>query len=189
MRKSLISLLALALLASLSLVQQGCGHDHDENKHGNITTLQVILTDGSTTISAKAVDLDGDGGNPPVVETLTLPAGRPFSGRIELLDESVNPPVSRTGEIERDADTHLFRFTVLGGAQGRVIVSNLNTDSKGQPFGTRFNLQVTSGGAANGELRILLEHHDTGDKGAGIFDTDIEATFPVVIQAAPIASN
>ncbi len=189
MRKSLISLLTLALLASLSLIQQGCEHSHDEDKHGNITTLQVILTDGSTTISAKAVDLDGDGGNPPVIDTLTLPAGRSFTGRIELIDESVNPPVSRTGEIERDADTHLFRFTVLGGAQGRVIVSNLNTDSKGQPFGMRFNLQVTSGGAANGELRILLEHHDTGDKGAGIFDTDIEATFPVVIQAPPIASN
>ncbi|MFQ3598243.1 MAG: hypothetical protein SNJ55_03175 [Chloroherpetonaceae bacterium] len=189
MRKSFFSLLALAMIASISLLQQGCGHDHDESKHGNITTMEVILTDGSTTIRAKAVDLDGDGGNPPVVDTLRLPAGRSFNGRIELIDESVNPPVSRTGEIERDADTHLFRFTVLDGAQGRVIISNLNNDSKGQPFGMRFNLQVTSGGSANGSLRILLEHHDTGDKGAGIFDTDIEATFPVVIQAASVASN
>ncbi len=189
MRKSLISLFALALIASLSLVQQGCGHDHDENKHGNITTMEVILTNDTDTISVKAVDSDGDGGNPPVVDTLRLPAGRSFRGRIELLDESVNPPVSRTAEIERDADTHLFRFTVLGGAQGRVIISNLNTDTKGQPFGMRFDLQVTSGSSAIGSLRILLEHHDTGDKRAGIFDTDIEATFPVVIQAAPIASN
>ncbi len=189
MRKSHFSLIMLALIASLSLVQQGCEHDHDENKHGNITTLEVILTDDSTEVRAKAIDLDGDGGNPPVVQTLTLQAGRSYTGRIELLDESVNPPVSRTAEIERDADTHLFRFTVLAGAQGRVIISNLNLDSKGQPFGMRFNLQVTSGGAANGELQILLEHHDTGDKGAGVFDTDIEAVFPVVIQAATIASN
>jgi len=191
MRNSFFSLLALAVIASLSLVQVGCGHDHDEDKHGKITTMQVILTDvtGGNTISAKAVDLDGDGGNPPVVDTLTLQAGRSYTGRIELLDESVDPPISRTEEIRRDADTHLFRFTVLRGAQGRVIVSNLDTDSKGQPFGMRFNVQVTSGGAANGGLRILLEHHDTGDKGAGIFDTDIEAEFPVVIQTASVASN
>ena len=76
MRNLFFSLLALAVIASLSLVQQGCGHDHDEDKHGKITTMHVILTDGATTISAKAVDLDGDGGNPPVVETLTLQAGR-----------------------------------------------------------------------------------------------------------------
>ena len=189
MRNSFFSLLALALMASLSLVQQGCGHDHDEDKHGKITTMQVILTDGNTTVSAKAVDLDGDGGNPPVVDTLTLQAGRSYTGRIELLDESVDPPISRTEEIRRDADTHLFRFTVLRGAQGRVIISNLDRDSKGQPFGMRFNVQVTSGGAANGGLRILLEHHDTGDKGAGIFDTDIEAEFPVVIEATAVASN
>jgi hypothetical protein len=190
MRNSFFSLLALAVMASLSLVQQGCGHDHDdENKHGKITTMQVTLTDDSTTISAKAVDLDGDGGNPPVVDTLTLQAGRSYTGRIELLDESVDPPISRTEEIRRDADTHLFRFTALQGAQGRVIVSNLDTDSKGQPFGMRFNVQVTGSAAANGGLRILLEHHDTGDKGAGIFDTDIEAEFPVVIQATAVASN
>jgi hypothetical protein len=189
MRKSLISLLALALIASLSLVQQGCGHEHDENKHGNITTMEVILTNGGTELRVKARDLDGDGGNPPVVDTLTLQAGLIYTGRIELSDESVTPTQSRTAEIENFSDTHLFRFTPLQGAQGRVIVSNLNPDSKGQPFGIRFDLQSTSGGTANGSLRILLEHHDTGDKGSGIFDTDIEATFPVVIQSAPVASN
>lgn len=189
MRKLISSIALFALVASLSSLQVGCGHEHDENKHGNITTLELILTDGATTIRAKAVDLDGDGGNPPRVDTLELPAGRSFSGRIELLDESVNPPVSRTAEIERDADTHLFRFTVLGGAQGRVIISNLNRDSKGQPFGMRFNLQVTDGGAARGELRVLLEHHDTGDKSAGIYDTDIDVTFPVAINPVAIATN
>ncbi|MCS6988287.1 MAG: hypothetical protein NZM06_02105 [Chloroherpetonaceae bacterium] len=189
MRKLVSFLASLATVASLSLAQIGCGHEHDENKHGNITTLEVILTDGSTTIRAKAVDLDGDGGNPPRVDSLFLPAGRSFSGRIELLDESKNPPQSRTEEIRRDADTHRFRFSVSGGAQGRVIVSNLDRDSKGQEFGMRFDLRITSGAATQGSLRITLEHHDTGDKSAGIFDTDIDATFPVLIGASAIASN
>jgi hypothetical protein len=108
MRNSFFSLLALAVMASLSLVQRVRTRPRREQTRQHHDNASDFNRRAATTISAKAVDLDGDGGNPPVVDTLTLQAGRSYTGRIELLDESVDPPISRTEEIRRDADTHLF---------------------------------------------------------------------------------
>jgi hypothetical protein len=172
---------------AVAALQSGCKHDHSEDEHGNITTVRMSLvpSGGSSAITVNARDIDGPGGNPPQVDTLRLVAGSAFSASVELKDESVTPMQDRTQEIRNFSDTHFFRYTTSGNVQSRMQMSNFDLDTKGQPFGMRFQLQVSAGNAATGSLRVLLEHHDTGDKSSGMYETDIEVVFPVVITAAP----
>lgn len=126
-------LLAGALCAALMLGIGGCKKDNpadpgDQNPQELITTVILILDHPTNRHEVRAVwrDLDGPGGNPPVIDTLKLEAGVTYSGEVLLLNEQQSPPDTVSHEVEEEADVHLIVYTVggaIGGSSPLVTVT------------------------------------------------------------------
>ena len=164
-----------------------CSKDDDPapevvNEEEVITTLEVTLTSGSSTIIMKTQDLDGDGPNPPVVTVSgNLTSGIVYDGAIKVLNELETPAEDITEEVEEESDEHQFFFTPGGGLD--VTTEYSNFDSTGNNLGTQFKL--TTGSASSGRLTFTLRHEPTKPN-SGLVDaggeTDVEATFNITID-------
>lgn len=130
-------------------------------------------------------DLDGDGGNAPVIHADTLSPDSTYTVEIEVLNESVSPAEDITAEILAEGVDHQFFFQFAG---ANVTATYTDTDANGLPIG--LNSNWTIGAASNGSVVITLRHQpdksatgvSAGDITNAGGDTDIEVTFPVVID-------
>lgn len=180
--------LSIALLATV-LTISSCTVDEpeDPNEEEVITTLRYILTptNGGDAVVLEFQDLDGDGGNAPIITADTLAANTAYSGSIELLNEAGSPVEDITVEIRAEKEDHQFFYetTVTDFTIG-YNDSDANNNSVG------LETSANTGAAANGTLKITLRHKP--DKlGANVIngditnaggETDIEVTFDVTIQ-------
>jgi hypothetical protein len=143
-----------------------------------IYTLEASDSTGTATFSFR--DIDGDGGQAPVILVDTLNAGTVYTGMITLLDESVSPAENITTEIEAEAEAHLFYFTGSSVSDNPMTISD--TDDNGFPVGLATVLHA--GSAGNSVLRITLRHMP--DKSQPLStaggETDIEVEFPIVVE-------
>jgi hypothetical protein len=157
------------------------------NEEELITSLRytLIASSSGTEVELSFVDLDGDGGNEPLINGATLDANETYSGSLELLNESISPAERITTEIKNEAVDHQFFFqsTVNG-----LTISYNDQDDEGNPLGLETTLN--SGNAANGTLTIILRHKPN-KSGSGVSDgniseaggeTDIEVTFPINVE-------
>ena len=174
---------------ALLFVTTSCDKDDDKtpqpvNEEEVITTLTVTLTPASgTAIVLKSFDDDGDGPNSSVLTVSgSLAANTAYSGDIKLLNELESPAEDITVEVNEESDEHQFVFTLTG--LSGVVIDNLNTDTNGEPLGTTFDLTTTSAGS--GTLTFTLRHEPTKPNNGTLAeaggDTDIEATFDIVVQ-------
>ena len=154
------------------------------NEEEVITTMIVTLvpSDASTNVTLKTQDLDGDGPNAPVVTVSgDLKASLTYSGSVKFLNETETPAEDITLEVEEEADDHQLFYTVGSGLTMGVV--STNNDSNGNPLGTKFDVKSLS--ASSGKLTFTLRHKpkkpNSGLADAG-GDTDIEATFDIVIE-------
>lgn len=170
-------------------------HEDDDDHHGPgeeelITTLAITLTPsgGGSPIIVRFRDLDGEGGNAPVVDVLAVTAGTDYNGTVQVLNETETPPENITEEVEEEAEAHQFFFETLGGFSAAVVeyadkesdyVSNSGAD---HPVGIAFTLSV--GNAQNGQFRVILSHFDEAPKdGVNRSDeTDIDVSFEVLVR-------
>lgn len=190
MKMRIICNRAALLCAALMLIMTvGCRQDNpaSADEQEKITTLKLKLTPvtGGVPIEATWRDLDGPGGNPPVITPLNLRAGVTYNGEVEVKDESKNPPEDKTEEIEEEGDEHLFIYTVGGGAQGRLTITRTDRDKNGLEIGLTFRAAVSAGPAASGNLRVTLYHYSSSVRKTAALqpgpEIDIDATFPVNI--------
>lgn len=163
------------------------GSNPPPNEQELITTviLHFESMDGTEHMQFVWRDLDGEGGNAPVIQVEPLTASMVYRMHIELLDESKDPPEDITHEVEEEAEEHQFFFLVAG-ADASFVYDD--TDTNGDPVGIATIWTV--GGAGSGSLTVILRHEL--DKGApGVSDgditnaggdTDVEVTFPLIIQ-------
>ncbi len=171
------------------LLFTACEKDDPEipNEEELITTLIYTLTPdgGGTPIEFRFTDLDGDGGNDPVITTGTLAANTSYTGVITLLNETESPADVISDEVAEEADEHQFFFQVSG---ANVTVAYADADGNGNPIGIEST--VSAGDASTGTLTITLRH-EPNKSGDGVAagditnaggETDIEVTFQVVIQ-------
>ena len=181
--------LYVLVFLSLLMLAGNCEPETPEipNEEEVITTLIYTLTsdpDNSvTTLTFR--DLDGDGGNAPVITGATLAANRTYSAQLTLQNEQEEPAEDITEEIEEEDEDHQFFFesTVPG-----LAVAYNDSDGAGNPVGLRTTL--TTGDAGSGTLTITLRH-EPSKSAAGVSDgnldnaggeTDIEVTFDLIIQ-------
>lgn len=182
-----IKLLALLLVASFAAVS--CSSDDDGGNGGDnnqielITTVTYTLSDGTNTITLTFQDIDGPGGIPGTTEISApwLDANTTYTGSIEFLNETENPPGNITDEVEAEAEEHeIFYSTSVAG----VNIAKNDTDANGNPVG--LNTTFTTGDAASGSLTIVLKHEPTKPNdgtaiGAG-GSTDASVTFNIDVQ-------
>jgi hypothetical protein len=156
------------------------------NEEEIITTLNYTLvsTSGDTAVFSFQ-DIDGNGGNAPLISSDTLMANSSYSGQLTMLNEAVNPATNITNEVIDEAESHQAFYTL---SLNNTTFSYSDTDLNGNPIGIQTN--ITTGASEQGTLSIVLRHEP--DKYApGVFDgiinnaggeTDIEVSFSVHVQ-------
>ncbi|MBL7826898.1 MAG: hypothetical protein JNJ57_09735 [Saprospiraceae bacterium] len=151
-----------------------------ETEQEVITTIVVHLTGPGFDQEFTWEDLDGDGGNAPVIQDIILP---PLTADIQchlhVYDKSKTPTADITEEIEAESADHLFTFTI--NTADFTITSN-DTDSNGAPFGLETIWQTDQ--PSTGSVNIKLYHEPTDKNNAANpgGDVDFDVTFPVKIQ-------
>lgn len=179
----------LVVLFSTVFLFSSCEKDDPEvvNEEELITTLTYTLTpeSGGTPVVLSFKDLDGDGGNAPVLVGGRLAANTVYNGSLNLLNETETPAESITEEIEEEDDEHQFFFAATGGLNATVAYDD--TDGT-NPVGLK--TKVTTGEASQGKLRVTLRH-EPNKSAAGVSngditnaggETDIEVEFDVTIE-------
>jgi len=156
------------------------------NEEEVITTLVLTFTDvqSNEEYVFRFTDLDGDGGNAPVLEGDELPSNRSFYVFITLLNESVSPVQNITTQVEEELEQHQFFFQTAG---VNLTMAYADEDANMHPVGLINN--STSLSPSSGTLKVTLRHSpdknaagvSNGDMTNAGGDTDIEVIFPVVI--------
>lgn len=176
------------LLFGFVLFAQGCNDDDDpvvENEEEVITRVTYTLTPddaNNETVIFSFVDVDGEGGNNPVITTIgTLAADSKYSGAITFANE--NEPI--TPEIREEDKEHQVFYITGGGLN--LTPSYGDSDGDGNPLG--LVTEVSTGNASTGTLQVVLRHEPTKGSGTTIAnlaaaggETDIEVTFNATIQ-------
>lgn len=158
----------------------------EENDNEVITTVEVHVTEQGTsnTLVFKWEDLDGIGGNNPVIEKILLNADKKYDVELVLLDKTKSPVENITEEVEEENEDHRFYFTPSSGLA--LVVDGLDLDDSGVPLG--IHSQWSAGAAGSGSIQVLLRHYPNGGKEAsdpatsGKSSTDADASFPVEIR-------
>lgn len=178
--------LFLSILAIITLFIASCSKTSvdaaDENEL--ITTVKLNFTANGSTQTFSYSDPDGDGGQAPVINDITLKANTTYSLTIELLDESKTPVSNITDEVSTQRDEHLFIYTpspstLLTYIYGDKDANNLNVGLTGS---------VQTGAAAIGKLKVQLRHQPpvggkpSKDGTAAPGSDDVNIDFNVTIQ-------
>ena len=184
--KLLYVFIAMALFA--------CKDDDDDqpvtpvipNEEEVITTVRYTLTPtgGGAVVVFQFQDLDGDGGNAPVITADSIDANTAYTGAVEFLDELKSPAEDITEEVLAEGLEHQVFYQV---AFGDFVIQYADQDSNGNSIGLSTNFQSNTTG---GNLTVILKHEpaktaagvSAGDITNAGGETDIEVVFPVNVR-------
>jgi hypothetical protein len=180
-----IATIAGAVLG-LSLFMTACKKDKvkpdDSNEEELITTVKLKITESGTTTTNTYSwkDLDGEGGNLPVIQGITLSPNKSYEVEVDFLDESKNPAEDITEEILGEADDHEVFYQL---SNALVTITRTDKDTKNLPLGLKADVVTSGSGSAN--LTIILKHKPgtkAGGDNAAKGGTDIEVSFPLTVN-------
>lgn len=173
---------SLAAMSFMALGLLSCEKEDEKDHHHEeevITAVQIAVIPevGSDTTFVKWSDIDGDGGNAPVIDTLILNKTSNYTFNLQFLHETETESEDLTEEIKEEANDHLVCSFSNTGLQN----STIDTDSNGLPLGL---IQLVSADSAtSGEITFQLKHQPEVKNGqCDVGATDIEVSFPVVIS-------
>jgi hypothetical protein len=160
----------------------------EANDEEVITTVLVKLTPvtGGTPLTFSYEDLDGPGGNNPVIQNIALQPNKAYAASLLILNRTVNPADTISKEIAQEAAAHRFYFEPSTGSN--ITVGALDNDGNGLPLG--LNSVWTTGTNANGTMKITLRHYPGNPPNKELSDpvnstkssTDIEVSFNTSVQ-------
>jgi hypothetical protein len=173
----------MALLATSLLA--GCKKDEPSpvEDSENLTTLKLIFTNGGVSTTYAFKDLDGIGGNAPVIDKINLDANKTYTVAVEVWDESKTPAENTTTEIEEESFEHLFVYTPT--PSNLLTVTRTDKDNRNLEVGLKASVQTSAAGT--GKLKVVL-YHQPPQNGTPIKDgtakgsTDFEAEFDVTVK-------
>jgi hypothetical protein len=154
-----------------------------------ITTLTLVVSPASTPNNQQYFsyrDLDGDGGNPPKIDTIRLLENTTYHVQLLVLDETKSPADTTSKEILKEKDIHEFFFSKVGTFD--LTTTYLDSDDNGVPVG--LNISINAGSAfttKTNTYKVVLKHQPglkpTSGKGnVNLGETDIEVDFPITIS-------
>ena len=132
-----MSLKVISGFLFVALLSFSCEKDDPviPNEEELITTLnyQLMPESGGDTVVLSFKDIDGDGGNAPVIANGVLKANTTYAGTLTLLNESVSPADNITEEVEEEGDEHQFFFEASTGLNATISYDDV--DVNGTPVG------------------------------------------------------
>ena len=175
-------------LLSLFMALSSCEKDPQiPNEEELITTVTYTLTpvSGGDPVIFSFRDLDGDGGQSPVVVLGRPKANTVYNAVVGLYNESVSPVDTITNEVSEEALEHQFFYT-FSDMNASYIYTDLDTEN--HPIGIM--TRVTTGEPSEGLVTIILRHLpdkfasgvSDGDISNAGGETDIEDSFLVIIE-------
>jgi len=161
------------------------------NEEELITSITYTLTPigQGETVVFKFVDIDGDGGNPPIkTSTGNLKVNSTYSGSIVLLNESLTPSIEITTEIQKEKEDHQFFYTLSSSLLDKVVISYSDIDANKNPVGLLTSVKANS--PETGKLKITLRHQPNkngkdvslGNIANAGGETDMEVEFDITVQ-------
>ena len=153
------------------------GYNHDEP---NNTKYQF---------SYKWEDLDGDGGNQPIIDTLVLDTGIEYHCHVLIIDKTKVPYDTVSYAIEEEKNAHQFFYTPSESLIGKLSTEILDFDDNNPqlPVGLEFHLLTKSNQSYAlpllGTLNMVLSHYDGVPKSTSKSDeSDIDINFPIRLK-------
>jgi hypothetical protein len=181
----------LYLLAILCLFITACDPaSGGENDAELITTVTYTLTPvaGGSPIVLSFKDLDGAGGNAPIIIGATLPSNTEYTGEVSLKNEAATPVVELNQQIIEESTAHQVFISVTEGLINSIQYLYKDLDSRGRPLGLKTSLKTRAVG--KGSLAVILRHNPNkeasgvinGQIGNAGGESDVEAIFPIEVK-------
>ena len=181
------SIILLFFLSSFYMVSCELNDPVIINEEELITTVIFTMTpeDNSEDIVFRFEDLDGTGGNDPVIMTGVLKSNSVYTGNLRLLNTIENPQIDISEEVFEEGVDHQV-FYEFSDTSFQLSYNDL--DIEGNPIG--LNTKITSSNPGSSTLKIILRH-EPNKTAPGVADgtitnaggeTDIEIIFPIDVQ-------
>ena len=156
-----------------------------------ITTIKLSLKDtttGTPVVDYVFKDLDGDGGNPPVTDTLIMHPDTYYEIQLDLTNERQTPAQSVTAEINTNKEEHQL-FYKPAPSLSLINILYKDFDANGKPLGLKMSFN-TQNAPVSGTVEIILRHFpnksganvSTGDITNARGDSEMEIDFPFKIE-------
>jgi hypothetical protein len=178
-----VCLLGIALISTC----KDKANDPVKNEENELITkvhLHLVNANDTTKMAhAEWVDLSPDDPAGRTIDTLVLDTATQYLGEIELFDESKNPVINISKEVEKEKDDHLFiyRQDPLESSI-RFSVEISDKDSRNLPVGLKFKVN-TKNLTGTTKLNVILKHQPgTKNGSAEPGDADLDVWIPVKIR-------
>ncbi len=159
---------------------------------------RIILTftsgeDETSPIEVTWEDKDGDGGDEPEVDPITLQANTTYSLSVKIGNTLADPDIDITEEIEEEAEDHLLIFSLIDEELITIAYDDKESDyvpdQEGEDYDVGLRNVVTTGEAGETTLEVLLLHLPGIKTGVGDTDrdngeVDISVEFPLTVEAS-----
>lgn len=191
MRMKIMDIKLFGCLLVLFVAGTACNSEDPEpvNEEELITTVTIRFTNNGMTdevVTASFRDLDGPGGNAPVIDAIALNANASYSYEIAFLNEQESPAEDITTEVREEGLDH--QVFIIAGGNADINTTYGDQDTNGNPIGLTGT--ATTGIAGNGTFSIVLVHEpnksatgvSTGNISAAGGEEDIRVQFSLSIQ-------
>ncbi len=186
---SFLFIAALSILTSCKKDNKDVATPVNPNETELVTTVKLIIApvlNPSAEMYASYRDLDGDGGNAPIIDTIRLDANAAYNVQVLVLDETKNPVDTTSKEIVEEKDAHQFFYSNIGTYE--LTITYLDFDDNDVPVG--LNIQLHTGSAfteKTNTFQVVLKHQpgikpSTGNGNESLGETDLEVNFPILIK-------
>lgn len=191
--------LTIALAAS-TLIITACEKENidatkpqDNNAQELITTVVLngynVNNPSLNQISVKWEDLDGDGGNAPIIDTLQLDSGITYRVNVLMLDKTKTPFDTISNEVLKEANEHQLFYTLSSNLNDKLNITRLDNDNNNPPLplGLAIRIAPTSIMPSSipiiGSLNVKLSHYDGVPKTTSpSAESDIDINFPIKLK-------
>ncbi len=157
------------------------------NEEELITTMELHFTpeNGGDSKQFLFQDIDGDGGNEPLIVGDTLEANTRYLVSVFLYNEQYTPTLNITEEVEEEGAEHQFFYQ----SENQSLTFEYNdSDENGDPIGLYFICETST---TTEEVLTVTLRHEPDKNGLNVAEgnienaggeTDIQVNFPCYVQ-------